>query len=496
MKTPWFEVDREGLAKIAERRGKSFVATELIQNSWDANKATRVDVTLEPVEGRRAAIRVRVVDDSPDGYVDLRHAWTVFAESTKKTDVQKRGRFNLGEKLVLALCSEAEIVTTTGGVRFDDAGRHVLRRKRDAGSEFTGILRMTREELADVEKTIASLLVPRGIVTTYNGKVLLPRTPLKLGRDHLWTEIADEEGVLRRQLGWAQVEIHQVLDNEVPSIYELGIPVCPTRDSYHVNVLQKVPLNMERDNVTPSYLEDLRSFVLTEMRDHIDATQAASTWATNALESYRTAPEVMKTVIAKRFGEKAVIYDPSDPEANKKAASEGYTVVHGGSLSGPAWERVKAHSVLLPAGRVTPVGSLPWQNVPPIEPTTDGQRYLLTWYAKASEKLLGVRCAVSLIEGDARNDAAWERSQTKPILSLNVTKLGLDFFEHGVTEEAIALGLHEFAHQNGGSDHTASVYHEELCKLGAKLALIGVDFVRASDWAPPKEPKATKAVRS
>ena len=36
----------------------------------------------------------------------------------KKTDAAKRGRFNLGEKLVLALAKTALIETTTGSVQF------------------------------------------------------------------------------------------------------------------------------------------------------------------------------------------------------------------------------------------------------------------------------------------------------------------------------------------------------------------------------------------
>jgi len=31
----WFEVDKQGLAKILERRGKEFALFELVQNAWD-----------------------------------------------------------------------------------------------------------------------------------------------------------------------------------------------------------------------------------------------------------------------------------------------------------------------------------------------------------------------------------------------------------------------------------------------------------------------------
>ena len=48
----------------------------------------------------------------------------------------KRGQFNLGEKLVLAVCDQASISTTKGTVVFDpDQGRiEKPRQKRDRGS--------------------------------------------------------------------------------------------------------------------------------------------------------------------------------------------------------------------------------------------------------------------------------------------------------------------------------------------------------------------------
>src|SRR3990172_1784245 len=94
----WFEVDRAGLAKLVERRGKAFLLYELISNCWDTG-ATEVVVTLGEI-GR--AVELTIVDNDVNGFADLTHAYTLFAESSRKSDPSKRGRFNLGEKLVLA----------------------------------------------------------------------------------------------------------------------------------------------------------------------------------------------------------------------------------------------------------------------------------------------------------------------------------------------------------------------------------------------------------
>src|SRR3954468_15406199 len=143
-----FAVSKMGLAKILARRGgPAFALLELVQNALDEESA-RIDVTLEPIEGTRRYL-VTVTDDSTEGFADLSHAWTLFAES-KKRETQ-RGRFNLGEKLVIAVCSRAVISTTTGTVEFTDAGRRHLRRKTEAGSVFEGEIKMTQREAAEAE---------------------------------------------------------------------------------------------------------------------------------------------------------------------------------------------------------------------------------------------------------------------------------------------------------------------------------------------------------
>src|ERR1044071_733270 len=107
----FFDVDTDGLAKILTRRGGVFFAIlELIQNAWDQN-VKRVLVELEPIPNRRACW-LRVEDDDAKGFSDLTHAFTLCAESDKKSNPMKRGRFNLGEKLVIAVCEECQISST------------------------------------------------------------------------------------------------------------------------------------------------------------------------------------------------------------------------------------------------------------------------------------------------------------------------------------------------------------------------------------------------
>jgi hypothetical protein len=94
----WFTVDRQGLAKILTRKGVAHIVLEPLSNAWD-ERVSRVDVTLERIPCTRAA-RLVVADDSPEGFADLSHAYKLFAESAKKSDSTRRGRFNAGDKAV------------------------------------------------------------------------------------------------------------------------------------------------------------------------------------------------------------------------------------------------------------------------------------------------------------------------------------------------------------------------------------------------------------
>src|ERR1035437_6520899 len=227
-----------------------------------------------------------VEDDSPNGFADLSHAFTLFADSAKKQDVGKRGRFNLGETLVLAVCDEAEIASTKGTVVFDKAGRHLRRSKRERGSVFTGTLRMTNEEIEHCAGMMRQLISPANIATLFNGEVIPPRSPVATTTAALPTEIADEEGYLRRTSRKTAIEIYEPEPDETATLYEMGIQVVETGDRWHVNVTQKIPLNVDRDNVPPSYMALIRTVVVEATRERLTVEDANSTWVRDAIQQH------------------------------------------------------------------------------------------------------------------------------------------------------------------------------------------------------------------
>ncbi|MCC6363174.1 MAG: hypothetical protein IT165_06585 [Bryobacterales bacterium] len=467
----WFDVDKAGLAKLLARRGKEFIIHELVQNAWDED-TTRVDVSLARVHGSRMA-RLTVEDDNPNGFADLSHAFTLFAESEKKADAGKRGRFNLREKLVLALCDEAEISSTRGTIQFDCAGRRHRRIKRAQGSVFSGTLRMTQEEIDHCEKAIHQLIPPSNITTHFNGVKIGARKPLATAVATLPTEQADSEGFLRRTSRSTTIELHEPEDGETAMLYEMGIPVIPTGDRWHVNVMQKVPLTVDRDNVPPTYLSLVRSIVIENMQRKLTVDDATSTWVRDAVQRHgdKLGGSAIQRLVELRFGEKRVAYDPSDPEANKLAVSRGYTVVHGGNLSRPEWEAVKRTNAILPAGQVTP-SPKPFSpdgeplKVLPEERWTPEIKAVVAYIRRLGPMLVGADVAVRISD-----DPGWPylAAYGEGDLTLNFRRLGYKWFRAESLSEINRLLIHELGHHFSG-DHLSAEYHDGLCRLGARLA--------------------------
>jgi hypothetical protein len=476
VKTPWFDVDKEGLAKILERKGKKFAIAELLANAFDQN-VTRVDATLEPI-ARRPAATFTVTDDDPDGFKNLTHAYTLFAESEKKGDPNKSGRFNIGEKLVLAVCDEATITSTTGGVRFNDEGRSAIRKRREAGSEFRGTIRMTRAELEECVEFARTIIPPQGVCTMFNGEQIQERQPKATFELALETHLADEDGVLRKVIRTATVNVYEPLADEIPSLYELGIPVVETDDKWHIDVRQKVPLSLDRDNVPPAYLRKLRAAVVNHLFQQITPDDASQTWVKAATEAPEATREAVNHVVTQIYGVKRAIYDPTDPEANKRAVSEGFSIIHGGSLSSGQWDHIKEHKIALPAGQIFPTRHAEFSStgvdrfVPP-EKYTAGMR-LVVDYSSAVASRLGIPGVKVLIINSITDyyGACYGDRQ----LIYNVGRLGYSWFDGlAFSMEAVdRLLLHELAHEFCG-DHLSEDFHEALCKLGAKLKALALN---------------------
>ena len=354
----WLTIDRSGLADLAMRNGAAPLILEPIQNSWD-EQSSCVSLDMEPVPGK-ALVKLVVQDDNPDGFRDLADAYTMFRPSHKLDNAEQRGRFNIGEKLLLAIATEARITSTTGSVLFGPDGRTTSRKKTHAGTILAATIKMTRAELEEAERLLATLIPPKGIKTTINGVELKHRQPIAGALYTLQTELRGEEGGFNQTRRKAEVKVYEVREGEVPSLYEMGIPVDTVDVPWHVEIMQKVPLAVDRQSVKAAYHLAVVGHVAEIMANRMTEEESRAGWVGTALEAVED-EEAVRAIADKRFG-KAVVYDPSDPEANRTAVDQGYSVVHGRSLSKKAWEKVRQANAIAPAGQAFP------SRPPPPEP--------------------------------------------------------------------------------------------------------------------------------
>jgi hypothetical protein len=473
----WFEVDKLGLAQILERKGKEFTLFELVQNAWDEPGVTKVTVSLEH-QGRNRVL-LMVEDDAPEGFKDLSHAFTLFAASAKKANPEQRGRFNLGEKLVLAISDEVTISTTQGSIRFDAQGRHRLHSRQPVGSRIECLLRLTPDECRAIAAQARRLIAPEKITTIFNGEPLTTRLPLETITATLPTEVASADGLLRRAQRETAIRVYAALPDETATLYEMGIPVVETGDKWHYNIGQKVPLTLDRENVPPGFLRQVRVAVFNRMHGQLGVEDVNNEWAEAAVASPDCRAEAVESYLGRRFGEKRVGFDPSDPEANKLAVSQGYTVVHGSMMSGGAWKNAKAAGAIQPAGQVTPgpkvwtgednPNAIAFEDWIPESKWTDGMQAIADFAQRVAERVLSRRivvkfCATAHHLGGASYGPSGE-------LVFNKFRLGADWFDHGISEDVVRLLIHEFAHEYS-PDHLSAEYHEALCRIGAKMFLL------------------------
>lgn len=465
----WFEIDKKGLAQLLARKGKEFALFELFQNAWDEHGVTQAEATVcQDITPGYGLIRVR--DNAPDGFKNLTHAYTLFAPSDKKSNPEQRGRFNLGEKLVLALSREAHVATTTGTITFTDGGRrHSQSKKTTAGSEVQFSLKMTKEELEHVAKACMRLIPPPGIRTTINGCPIEAPSLLAQFDASLITEVTNLDNELIKATRKTKVDVYAADETHPASIYEMGIPICEIEGKYNFNVGQKVPLTLDREEVLPQFKKQLAVAALNALQDRLDSEDANTGWATEAVTSPDAEPQALQAYMTNRFGAKRVAYDPSDVEANSRAVAEGYVVVHGAQLSGAAWANVKKAGAILPAGQVTPSPKPYHEDGTPlvlIDPTDEMKA--VGHYAK---------CVAMACLEDARItvqfacDPQWRFNATygpSRVLTFNVGCLGKAWFNLANKEAIDDLLIHEFGHHYV-SNHLSEDYYRALTKIGSRL---------------------------
>jgi hypothetical protein len=463
----WFEIDKKGLAQILARKGKEFAIFELVQNCWDEPGVTKVEVALSPDTTAYAKLVVR--DDAPDGFHKLSDAYTLFAPSKKKDDPEKRGRFNIGEKLVLALSREARIATTKGTITFNDSGRRISSNQTVVGSEITVSFRMTKDEMENAAHACMRLLPPEAIKTYINGVPIETPKMTTSFEASLITEVSNLDGDLIKASRKTTVQVYEADADHPAAIYEMGIPVCEIEGKYILNVMQKVPLTMDREEVLPQFKKQLAVAALNSLAHLVDIEDVNTGWVTEAITSPDAKPEALKAYMDQKFGENRVVYDPSDPESNHTAAAAGYTVITGSQLGKDAWANVKAAGVAIPAGQKFPTPNPFSPNGKPMPEAkmTAKIREVEAYTKKFAWEVCSINIHVDFRIAVTGDFSACYGSRH---LTFNVGRLGYAWFDLAQNQVKIDdLIIHELGHEYCIS-HLDTKYNDALSGIGAKLA--------------------------
>jgi hypothetical protein len=458
-----FEIDDNGFRQLYADKPKTFIVRELFQNAVDEPGVTFVKIDIEPVVGRPLA-HIRVEDDAPEGFYDLTHAYTLFANTRKRKDAEKRGRFNLGEKQVVALCKDATIVTTTGGVEFEGNERRLLRRKRDEGSVFSGIFPMTRDEIKDCVHAVETFMPPDDIKVYLNGILVPHRDPLDEVQATLLTEYENEEGHFRTTRRKTSIVVYETLPGETAMLYEMGIPVVETGDRWHYDVCQRVPLTVDRDNVPPSYLQDVRAEVLNLMVHELREEDASEPWVRAATADDRIEPETVEKVATKRWGENRCVVTPGDHYGREQAIARGYHVVGASEMSKDEWAQMKGAGAIDVSSQIFQKEFAPGKKIPERD-WTEGMRNVARFTEKVSKLTLGFEVIIEMVNSPEASVSAQYAKDTGRV-TFNVANLGERWFDQD-TSKVLPLIIHELGHEYG-SNHLSEDYYDGLCKIGTK----------------------------
>jgi len=480
MGNPWITVNREGWAKSLSEIDRFRIISELIQNALDVAEK-EIKVILE--KPRYGYSNITVEDDSKEGFKRLEDAYEMFADTEKRSDHTKAGRFTVGEKRFLALCRKAQIESTKGGVLFEIVNgkedRKPLRRKRDVGTLVTAEIELTQAQYDNVLSSIKTIIPHDGIDLIVNGEVIQHRKPFKMFKAKLKTERADAKTrKMTRPTEETEVRLYEPKAGETPTLYELGLPVVEIECKWHIDVRQRIPLNIDRDNVTPQYKQQLLALVVNEAYQKLSDEDASQGWVKEARGSEHITKDAFESTHKKIWGENSVTPDPNDPESINRAVAEGFSVVRGSSKEEFANNR--KFGVSQPSSTVFPTPKPYGESGPPVkvikeEDYTDGMKLIYDFTKTLSKKLLGCGLYLRYVSTTNGFGACFGKMGGLgiPTMDYNILRLGKDFFAHGITEEVVSLIIHEFAHYYE-SNHLSEKYYEACTDLGARLTLLAL----------------------
>jgi len=457
----WFTVSKAGFKALQAGKPKTFIINELCQNVFDENVSYCIVWITQIAKDQ---IYISVTDDNPEGFKNITHAYTLFADTYKRTDPTKRGRFNLGEKQVIAICDWANVKTTKGAIRFDDEGRTEFPNDRtEKGSIIEVAFAGNKKDYEQLLEHTKLLIAPSNVEFIVNNIKIPSKIPFKTFEASLDTEVLENDIMVQK---FRKTNVNLYKPETDSYIYEMGIPVTKISCPYHVDVQQKIPLAVDRETVRSAFLQDVYAETLNNTYNDIKEEEASAVWIRKATEDKRVKKEAIKEVLNKRFGDKFVSRNPLDPNANDEAIAHGYTLVSGSQMSSEEWQRIRENDLISSSTDVFGESGVALTET--VNPTPELEAFS-NFAKRVAKEYLNINIDVNYVKSNHWSKGAEYGSRT---VTFNLTKLGNSFFKD-INWRNIKLLVHEIAHEKG--HHTEHKYHDCITTLTGKLVIRALD---------------------
>lgn len=302
----WLAISTDGFAAMNAARPPEHLVKELVQNALDSiaeGEPGQINLNYGYHQGQ-FYIECRDNGSGIECLSDLRVVYL-----THKTDSHlKRGRFGRGFKEALCVADYALVQSKGQQIEFLYDGQERVTQENPSGTFRSGTLVKMQmawppETKLKLDHYFRQFLIPEGIQFRLNGIPLVTRPSQYRVATPLTTEVYDYQAQ-----SWKnprrKTSIHLIPSqaDEIPMIYEMGIPVAPVEWTvpFHCNIQQRVPMNPNRDAVATGYPLKLHVACLPILLESMDSETVRQDWVGNAGKKCDQA--VKQQIITKAFG--------------------------------------------------------------------------------------------------------------------------------------------------------------------------------------------------
>lgn len=477
-----FDIDTEGFKVQMSEMEPYRLVQEIIANSFDEISVSDIDCNLTH-DGK---FFVMSIHDNGKGFRSIKDVFTLFRNSYKRKNVQQRGRFNLGEKEVMAVAHDGFIRSRDWKVEFfENKRRETTRMEDNHGTTVEARFEWKESVIPQVTKELQKLIVPKNQTLEVNGTPVEKKEIARTVKGELWTIVEDQESLkMVRRLMLTKVDIYQKEDDEVAWIFEMGIPVQKLEKNlkvqWHVDVQQKIPLEIKRDVVSDSYLVDIYALLANKCYDLVPKEKAGAKWINRSMVRIDAKPA--KDLLKKQYGtDKLYIPSSVDSEANESVNKFGGQHILPNTLDRDERNHLRELQVVKLATDDFASGLS--KEYTEIELTETMIEYIKV-VQRVAKDVIGKDIDVEVCDSDITHPA-WFGFGT---LTYNIRLLPRkrNFFDN-FTEYAIGLLVHELSHDKVPAEqeypmpHQSPEFLSEIERIAGRIGMKGFDYWKGGD---------------